>query len=1077
MPEERKLVTILFADVAGSTALGDRMDPEDVRALMSRYYEHARLVMPRFGGTLEKFIGDAVMAVFGLEQSHGDDAERALAAALALSGAIRTDEILSPIFQLRIGVNTGEVIAAGDRASHDFLVTGDAVNVAARLQQSANPGEIIAGERTARAAWGAFSFEEERQLVAKGKPEPVRAFPVRGPRSQRRVAHPAFVGRRQDLLQLEVLSARALEERRPQLISILAPAGGGKSRLLEEFVSHLDPADGWQVAVSRCLPYGQTLTFWPLRGLLRDLLGSAAGAEEEAQKQPVCEVFQAAGYQTDDAERLADHILTTLGAEERLSSDRESIFTAWRLLIEALALRSPRVIVFEDLHWASDSLLDLVEHILHVRTSAALLLVALSRPELLDRRPAWGGGRQNAAFLSLSPLPDRQTGELIGRQGYPVPTAVRDHIIARSGGNPFFALELLNAYVDAGRGGDSSVATLPDSVHAAVLARIDQLAPGERSILQAASVVGRSFGTALLAELTDSTAEAEMRRALDGLLARDLIVPIQHDRYDFRHILIRDVAYGTLSRSERIRLHSHVALFLRETSGELADQAVELIAYHYREAIQLSRQSAVPLALPFRPEQTVPVFARAGVLAGRTGAYVQAKSHLQLAIELAQPAERVSLYEQLGDSVLRGDVKRQAYRDAIAAWRARDDGDLLTGARLLRKCINSATRDAVVPTLSQDEVEALRSEALALVERVGDEDERWRIQLTACFDPRFRSTGRVQLGDVMEQNRELARVAADYFERRADVEGLSEALDGYCLQSLYTNATEEAISAAERRFAIPDLPPAEWANVAETLATVFFFRGRFETCSAFCRRVFAELKPGQSLAGLGLVAAMYAQSVFASGAWDECDTILSRLDEIRELVRAFDETAAIMLVGGYIAMLNVAVAREDNPRIDALSALIRRDGAGLEPALSLYLDDLIGDTVEHLASRWNDDILITDTVLLGMLTQFNEHGRSVPDPTLLREVQATADPYVLYHHLTDIAQALVDGGDDLLAQAVDAAEAEHFVVHAARMRLVLARRTGDLGQLTRAQTVLERLADRRYLRKLEEVEHELERIG
>jgi class 3 adenylate cyclase len=272
MPEERKLVTILFADVTGSTALGESLDPEDVRALMARYYAHARRVIADHGGTLEKFIGDAVMAIFGLPQAHGNDAERALAAALALRAAVADDPLLADRLLLRSGVNTGEVVATRDPSADDFLVTGDAVNVAARLQQAANPGEILAGERTQAAGGVAFSFGEARSIEVKGKSRPLAVFPLVGPRPARALSRPPLVGRRRELAQLGLLRDAALEERHPQLVSIVAPAGTGKTRLLEEFLAGRDPAEGWQVATARCLPYGQTLTSWPLRGLLGELL-------------------------------------------------------------------------------------------------------------------------------------------------------------------------------------------------------------------------------------------------------------------------------------------------------------------------------------------------------------------------------------------------------------------------------------------------------------------------------------------------------------------------------------------------------------------------------------------------------------------------------------------------------------------------------------------------------------------------------------------------------------------------------------------------------------------------------------
>ena len=428
VPEERKLVTVLFADVTGSTALGEDLDPEDVRALMGRYYEHARTVVEAHGGTLEKFIGDAVMAVFGLPHVHGDDAERAVAAALALQKAVVDDPVLGEV-SLRIGVNTGEVVATSDPSSGDFLVTGDAVNIAARLQQAARPGEILAAARTHAATHAAFLFGTARSTKVKGKSEPSRVFPVTGIRSARRIDRPPLVGRKPDLDQLALLQRRTLDEQRPQLVSIVAPAGTGKTRLVEEFVTRLDPVDGIQVAIGRCLPYGQTLTYWPLRGLLEDLLGEIA-------RDCVVDAFARGGNNAEDASRLADLVLTTLGIESEELAERDSIFNAWRLLVETLAQEVPRIVVFEDLHWASDSLLDLVEHIMHRRTEAPLLMIAISRPELLDRRPTWGGGRQSFTALTLQPLSDPQIRELVERLAQELPEATREQIIARCGGQP-----------------------------------------------------------------------------------------------------------------------------------------------------------------------------------------------------------------------------------------------------------------------------------------------------------------------------------------------------------------------------------------------------------------------------------------------------------------------------------------------------------------------------------------------------------------------------------------------------------------------------------------------------------------
>ena len=718
MPEERKLVTILFADVTGSTSLGESLDPEDVRALMGRYYEHAREIIGDYGGTLEKFIGDAVMAVFGLPVAHGDDAERALAAALVLREAIERDTFLGESFQLRMGVNTGEVMAATDTTRSDFLVTGDTVNVAARLQQNANPGEIVAGERTAHAARMAFLFEETREVQVKGKQLPLRVFPLQAKRAKREVERPLLVGRKQDLLQLEVLRERTLEEERPQIVSIVAPAGTGKTRLLEEFLNRLDDGEGFQLATARCLPYGQTLTYWPLQGLLRELLG------EEVTKERVVTCLTRGGYKADDAARLADYVLATLGIEGEGtgSTDRELIFNAWRLLIEALSKEAPRIIMFEDLHWASDSLLDLVEHITHIRTRAALLLIALSRPELLDRRPNWGGGRQNFTSLSLQPLSTKQTGELIKKLAADLPVEVSQQIIESSAGNPFFALELLRGLAERGLAGRAATTdVLPDTVHAAVLARLDLLSRIERSVLQVASVASRTFSLSLLRGVLLEYSEEELRVALDGLLARDMIVPAYGDSFTFRHILILDVTYGTLARVERIRLHKAIAALLAEEAGEEhLDEQVELLAYHYNKAVQLARSSAVPQKLEVETARAIKFQVRAGELASRSGAFTEVQGYFQNAIALAGDAEKIELYEKLWDNLRLGwglgDQGEDAYLKALELWKQETRTEPLVGARLIRKILVMDTRLSSRRKLNREEAQALWQEGTKLAE-------------------------------------------------------------------------------------------------------------------------------------------------------------------------------------------------------------------------------------------------------------------------------------------------------------------------------------------------------------------------
>ncbi len=384
------------------------------------------------------------------------------------------------------------------------------------------------------------------------------------------------------------------------MVSIVAPAGTGKSRLLEEFLARLDPEDGLQQATARCLPYGQSLPYAPLRGLLTELLGS------KIDKPKVIDVFEHGGNTPEDAERLAEYVLTSLNAQEeegKDNNDRESIFSAWRLLIEVLACQIPRIVIFEDVHWASDSLLDLVEYIMNSRTQTPLLIIVLSRPELFERRLTWGGGRQNFMMLTLEPLSPIQTQELVSRLMADLAPPMRKRIAERAGGNPFFAIELIRAIAEQGisGGNDVELDILPDTVNAAIQARLDRLSPEQRRIVQVASVVGLTFSaTTLYAVLSDLQADA-IDAALEALFMSNLIVLADEGKknYLFRHTLIRDVAYGTISRVERIRLHGAIVSSLGPLAAEHADEYMELLAYHYREAVLLARQSAVPLELPY----------------------------------------------------------------------------------------------------------------------------------------------------------------------------------------------------------------------------------------------------------------------------------------------------------------------------------------------------------------------------------------------------------------------------------------------------------------------------------------------
>src|SRR6202790_1153293 len=355
--EERRIVTVLFADMAGSTALGEELDAEEMRRLLTRYYTLARETVTQHGGTVEKFIGDAVMAVFGLPTAHGDDPDRAVAAALAMRDRIRADERLSGRLAIRWGVAGGGVVESRDQSAGDFLITGDATNVAARLQQAAEPWSILVSDRTVRAAIDAFEFGDEIQVAAKGKALPVSAREVLGPRKAVRRRRPSLplVGRENDLAQLQLVASRAIGESRPSMVSVIAPAGTGKTRLVEEFLDWLPSlAPNAVVATAQCLPYGQQLTYWPMRQVLFTLTGSS----DEATPAQVREAIAAwlGGLGVEEVERDTRLLAATIGEAGTEGVDRDLLFAAWRSALEAAARRTPVVIVFEDLHWSSDGL-------------------------------------------------------------------------------------------------------------------------------------------------------------------------------------------------------------------------------------------------------------------------------------------------------------------------------------------------------------------------------------------------------------------------------------------------------------------------------------------------------------------------------------------------------------------------------------------------------------------------------------------------------------------------------------------------------------------------------------------------
>ena len=1056
MPEERRVVTVLFADVAGSTAFADVSDPEDVRALMGTYYDLATRVIGAHGGTLEKFIGDAVMAVFGVPQAHGDDPDRALAAAAALRDAVAAHPATAAL-ELRIGLNTGEVIASRE-PGRDFLVTGDAVNVAARLQQSAAPGEIVAGERTIAAAGPRFRFSAPRALSLKGKPEPVgcavlEAISVNAP--ARRSAG-AFVGRRSDLAQLGLAAQRAFDESRPQLLTISAPAGTGKSRLVDEFARRLgEERSQLRVATAQCLPFGAAITYLPMRGLLASLLHAPPEALSIAV---VARGLRDHAVEPAEAERVATLVGATLGMETEIGPrEREEFFAAWRVAIEGLSTGGATMLVLEDLHWASDSLLDLIEHVVQPRTRAPLLMVALTRPELFDRRATWGTARRNATSIALEPLDDDDALALVGALLPNANAAAHARIAERAEGNPFFAAELARSYRDHGE-----AAQLPDTVQATMLARLDLLPENERRTLQLGAIVGRTIQPAAIAQLLDAPPE----RTLESLAERDLLVPQADGGYAFRHIVIRDVAYGTLTRGERAGAHQVLARWLQG----LADSGPELVAHHYRQAILHS-----PRGLADRDAQSaVAALAQAAAFAKRTGAVREAIALLQDALKVAPPADQMRLNEQLGDVTEITDSALAAFAEAYRLWEGLpgDDRDTVTGARLLRKQLIVHTRwgGSVREPIDGLAGYALLQRARALLP--ADElYERARLDVCEAFMVNVgHSIGRTmppELRTTAERSRALAEGARAEFARLGDRHAEAEVLDQLGMLAQQNGQYDLAVRRAEERMALGDLGLLERGDAAAMGCWARLLAGNYDGVLATFDEYVTGLRPGEPEGFYPFPHTLAATAARIGGRWADAIRVADRFAKATdEEQRTFHPPIA---VNGLAAAGYVARARLDQARVQRFRALCAQIVDGLPDSSTFVMtfhasfeDDAVA-ALRFLDAGTTTSFYAADAIALLLF----DHDIAVPE-SLIEALEARIVPLApLFTERVRLVRA-ARSGPDALRESITSLERAGIHGDVPRAAGLLARLTGDPADRADAERRLKALGDQAYIARLGE---------
>jgi class 3 adenylate cyclase/tetratricopeptide (TPR) repeat protein len=666
---ERRLVSVLFADLVGFTVLSESRDAEDVRELLSRYFDACRTLIQRYGGTVEKFIGDAVMAVWGAPTATEHDAERSVRAAIDIVDAVAAmgEEVGAPELRARAGVLTGEA-AVNLGAQGEGMVAGDMVNTASRIQSAAEPGTVFVGEATRRATESAIAYADAGEHTLKGKAEPVNLW-----RALRIVAgaqgslksvglEPPFVGRDRELRLVKELFHASADERKAHLVSVTGIAGIGKSRLSWEFYKYFD---GLEQLVfyhrGRCLAYGEGVAYWALAEMVRMRAGIVEDEAPGSARDKLRETIRGIVSDREECEWVEPRLGHLLGLEERHTWDREDLFAAWRLFFERMAEQDPVAMVFEDLQWADASLLDFIEYLLEWSRASPIFILTLSRPEIADKRPNWGAGKRNFTSLFLEPLSEGAMRSLLSGFVPGLPADTERQIRERSQGIPLYAVETIRMLVDRGLlteedgayrvTGEIESLDVPETLQALIAARLDGLSADERRVVQDGAVLGKSFFKPGLAQLSGLSA-AELEPILSSLVRKE-ILSLQADprspergQYGFLQDLLRTVAYETLAKRDRKTKHLKAAAFVQEQFAEDEDEVVEVLASHLLRAHDAAPDADDAPQIGARARE---VLVRAGERAGSLAAPGEAQRYFEQALELTEaPMERAELEEWAG---------------------------------------------------------------------------------------------------------------------------------------------------------------------------------------------------------------------------------------------------------------------------------------------------------------------------------------------------------------------------------------------------------------------------------------------
>jgi class 3 adenylate cyclase/tetratricopeptide (TPR) repeat protein len=890
---ERRLVSVLFADLVGFTPLSEERDAEEVRDLLSRYFDMSRGLIERYGGVVEKFIGDAVMAVWGTPAAKEDDAERAVRAALDLVAGVQAlgDEVDEPGLQARVGVTTGEA-AVTLGAEGQGMVAGDLVNTASRIQAIASPGTVLVGEATRRASEAAIEYAEVGAHELKGKEEPVvlsravRVVAGKGGALRPTGLEAPFVGRDREMHLVKELFHASASEGKAHLVSVVGVAGVGKTRLSWEFEKYIDglAEEVWWHR-GRCLAYGEGVAYWALAEMVRGRAGIVE-AEDPATALPklrqMVEEHIADPEERGWVERRLAHLL---GLEERTAPDQADLFSAWRLFFERMAEQGPLEMIFEDLQWADGALLDFIEYLLEWSKDHPIFILTLSRPEIADRRPSWGAGRRNFTSLALEPLSSEAMDELMRGLVPGLPSDLQGRILERAQGIPLYAVETVRMLIDRGvlarqDGGFGPTGPIeldvPDTLHALIAARLDGLPPDERRLVQEASILGKTFTRSAVAAVSGGSEEI-VEPLLRSLVRKD-VLSVQSDprspergQYGFLQDLVRKVAYDTVSRKERKRLHLAFSDHLDTAWAGDEDEIVEVLALHLLESYRADPQAPDAAAIKARARAKL---ASAGDRAAGLAATEEAQSHYEQGAELSDdPVERAELLERAGLMAWAGG------RDGPAAAHLGGAIELMESAGRSHQAARVAARLAEITWAGGHIEQAVESMERSFQVLKGDDPDEGLASLAAQLGRLHYFMGHVEMAaERLEQALEMA-------ESLWLPEVLSQALNSKgALILAPAGRLQEGLTLLRHalRMSLENDVPSAALRAQYNLSNLLYYRDGLDEAVRVGREGLALARRRGDRNWEWSFLAMMVGELFMTGEWDEALELAAGVPHVEE---------------------------------------------------------------------------------------------------------------------------------------------------------------------------------------------------